>query len=131
MPSLTNTHQISLSLSRGTHSKGEVGVKTKMDEMMDGCKHGDVSKENRIHIMNDEGHIVSKRMPDNILASLESEQTDFMENDSGIKQQQLDDWLPITQSRKGNSWTVTFHLLCSGIGTQTLSLPLAFVYLGW
>ncbi|GJX65821.1 lysine histidine transporter-like 8 protein [Tanacetum coccineum] len=42
-----------------------------------------------------------------------------------------DEWLPITQSRNGNSWTATFHLLCSGIGIQTLALPLALAYLGW
>ncbi|KAJ0837538.1 putative amino acid transporter, transmembrane domain-containing protein [Helianthus annuus] len=32
---------------------------------------------------------------------------------------------------EGNSWTATFHLLSSGIGIQTLSLPIAFLYLGW
>nr|GEV64958.1 lysine histidine transporter-like 8 [Tanacetum cinerariifolium] len=42
-----------------------------------------------------------------------------------------DEWLPITESRNGNSWTATFHLLCSGIGIQTLALPLALAYLGW
>ncbi|KAL8543419.1 hypothetical protein ACS0TY_004091 [Phlomoides rotata] len=43
----------------------------------------------------------------------------------------LDAWLPITESRNGNILTATLHLFCSGIGTQLLSLPLAFVYLGW
>lgn len=42
-----------------------------------------------------------------------------------------DDWLPITESRKGNSWKTTFHLVCSGIGFQALMLPVAFVSLGW
>ncbi|KAA8546154.1 hypothetical protein F0562_020952 [Nyssa sinensis] len=40
-------------------------------------------------------------------------------------------WLPITESRKGNAWTSTFHLLCSGIGIQALLLPVAFSFLGW
>ncbi|KAK9286703.1 hypothetical protein L1049_015106 [Liquidambar formosana] len=43
----------------------------------------------------------------------------------------LDAWLPITESRKGNVCTSTFHILCSGIGIQALLLPLAFVALGW
>ena len=42
-----------------------------------------------------------------------------------------DEWLPITQSRNGNLWTAICHLLCSGIGIQTLALPLALAYLGW
>ncbi|XP_027087871.1 lysine histidine transporter-like 8 [Coffea arabica] len=42
-----------------------------------------------------------------------------------------DDWLPITQSRRGNAFTAAFHLLCSGIGIQALLLPVAFVPLGW
>ncbi|CAI9774687.1 unnamed protein product [Fraxinus pennsylvanica] len=39
--------------------------------------------------------------------------------------------LPITESRKGNAFTSASHLLCSGIGIQTLSLPIAFLTLGW
>ncbi|KAL7118463.1 hypothetical protein ACP275_02G003000 [Erythranthe tilingii] len=42
-----------------------------------------------------------------------------------------DSWLPITESRKGSSFTAAFHLMCSGIGIQALLLPLAFVSLGW
>ncbi|KAK0583028.1 hypothetical protein LWI29_032627 [Acer saccharum] len=50
----------------------------------------------------------------------------------GIFDDQIqDDWLPITESRNGNIITVVFHLLCSGIGFQALSLPVAFVTLGW
>lgn len=44
---------------------------------------------------------------------------------------QADDLLPITESRTGNTFTVAFHLLCSGIGVQALILPVAFVSLGW
>ncbi|KFK30149.1 hypothetical protein AALP_AA7G223300 [Arabis alpina] len=43
----------------------------------------------------------------------------------------VDEWLPITESRKGNVYTATFHLLCSGIGLQVILLPAAFAALGW
>ena len=42
-----------------------------------------------------------------------------------------DDWLPITESRKGNAYYAAFHVLSSGIGFQALVLPLAFTSLGW
>lgn len=42
-----------------------------------------------------------------------------------------DDWLPITESRKGNAYYAAFHMLSSGIGFQALVLPLAFTSLGW
>ncbi|KAG8378046.1 hypothetical protein BUALT_Bualt08G0097400 [Buddleja alternifolia] len=42
-----------------------------------------------------------------------------------------DKWLPITESRNGNSYYAAFHTLCSGIGFQALLLPLAFTTLGW
>jgi hypothetical protein len=40
-------------------------------------------------------------------------------------------WLPITESRNGNTVTSVFHLLSSGIGIQALLLPVAFSTLGW
>ncbi|XP_062177347.1 lysine histidine transporter-like 8 isoform X2 [Alnus glutinosa] len=40
-------------------------------------------------------------------------------------------WLPITESRNGNTFFATFHILCSGIGMQALVLPVAFATLGW
>lgn len=43
----------------------------------------------------------------------------------------LDDLLPITKSRTGSTFTVAFHLLCTGIGLPMQMLPLAFVSLGW
>ncbi|KAJ0247229.1 Amino acid transporter [Hirschfeldia incana] len=43
----------------------------------------------------------------------------------------LEEWLPITESRIGNVYTATFHLLCSGLGFQVLLLPAAFSALGW
>ncbi|XP_010548852.1 PREDICTED: lysine histidine transporter-like 7, partial [Tarenaya hassleriana] len=39
--------------------------------------------------------------------------------------------LPITESRNGNVYTATFHLLCSGVSFQALLLPAAFAALGW
>ncbi|KAM4099397.1 hypothetical protein ACJW30_07G156100 [Castanea mollissima] len=42
-----------------------------------------------------------------------------------------EDWLPITESRNGSTFSATFHLLCSGIGLQALLLPIAFASLGW
>nr|GMC84431.1 lysine histidine transporter-like 8 [Ipomoea batatas] len=43
----------------------------------------------------------------------------------------LDSWLPITESRNGNFFTITSQMLCSGIGLQALFLPVAFISLGW
>lgn len=45
--------------------------------------------------------------------------------------EEIDRWLPITESRKGNAYTAAFHLLSSGIGTPALVLPFAFTSLGW
>ncbi|WCJ39963.1 Lysine histidine transporter-like 8 [Euphorbia peplus] len=42
-----------------------------------------------------------------------------------------DAWLPITESRNGNAYYAAFHCLCSGIGVQALTLPVAFTTLGW
>ncbi|XP_056865742.1 lysine histidine transporter-like 7 [Raphanus sativus] len=43
----------------------------------------------------------------------------------------LEEWLPITESRKGNVYTATFHIFCSGLGLQVLLLPAALASLGW
>ncbi|KAJ9560762.1 hypothetical protein OSB04_005922 [Centaurea solstitialis] len=77
------------------------------------------------------GEIACQCMLDSYSTTPESEQRHSGEDRNGMKQLPSDDWFPITQSRKGNSWTAAFHLVSSGIGIQTLSLPLAFVYLGW
>lgn len=42
-----------------------------------------------------------------------------------------DAWLPITESRNGNVFSAVFHVLCSGIGFQSLLLPVAFATFGW
>ncbi|KAI4297819.1 hypothetical protein L6164_037684 [Bauhinia variegata] len=56
--------------------------------------------------------------------------------DSQIREQQQnqnpnDAWLPITESRNGNAFYATFHILNSNIGFQALLLPVAFSTLGW
>lgn len=42
-----------------------------------------------------------------------------------------DAWLPITESRNGNSHYAAFHNLNAGVGFQALVLPVAFSFLGW
>ena len=49
----------------------------------------------------------------------------------GINLRELESWLPITESRNGNTFSAMFHLLCSGIGFQALLLPVAFATLWW
>ncbi|KAK9070850.1 hypothetical protein SSX86_009418 [Deinandra increscens subsp. villosa] len=101
-------------------------------EMMDVCEQREVSSDSKIHVMNDDSEIISKLNysipppPDH-----HSNSTGGGDDPPNEIYQPPDEWLPITQSRRGNSFTATFHLLSSGIGIQTLSLPLAFVYLGW
>ncbi|OIT30344.1 lysine histidine transporter-like 7 [Nicotiana attenuata] len=51
--------------------------------------------------------------------------------DMNIPEEEVESYLPITESRKGNAYTAAFHLLCSGIGTPALVLPFAFTSLGW
>ncbi|KAI3718240.1 hypothetical protein L6452_19102 [Arctium lappa] len=101
-----------------------------MGEMVDGRMQEEVgSSEKRIDIsMNGEGDVACQCMLGYYSTSPESERPEEHRN---VMKQPPDNWFPITQSTKGNSWTATFHLLSSGIGIQTLSLPLAFVYLGW
>ncbi|GAA0157525.1 hypothetical protein LIER_14777 [Lithospermum erythrorhizon] len=52
-------------------------------------------------------------------------------NKSSPSPQQVEAWLPITESRKSNLLTTLFHLISSGIGIQTLVIPYAFIKLGW
>lgn len=98
-------------------------------EMVGRHKEREIVLEKRIHI-NSGDDIVCHCMVEYYSTPPESEQPDSNGDRKGINQPP-EDWLPITESRKGNSWTATFHLVSSGIGIQTLSLPLAFMYLGW
>ncbi|KMT01302.1 hypothetical protein BVRB_9g213180 [Beta vulgaris subsp. vulgaris] len=57
-----------------------------------------------------------------------------VEEEEGEKKEEIhpiEAWLPITESRKGNLYFCIFHLLSSGLGIQSLALPLAFTTLGW
>ncbi|GAV78849.1 Aa_trans domain-containing protein [Cephalotus follicularis] len=49
----------------------------------------------------------------------------------GFDLSQLENWLPCTESRNGNIYFAIFQLLNSGIGPQSLTLPVAFATLGW
>jgi len=42
-----------------------------------------------------------------------------------------DTWLPLTESRNGNTVYAAFHNLNAMIGYQAIFLPFAFMYLGW
>ncbi|CAI9280220.1 unnamed protein product [Lactuca saligna] len=95
-----------------------------MGEMVDGCKQDEGAFEKRIHIMNDEGDVISMCMMKN---NSTTSQSDSKDDQNGVNRTP-DEWLPITRSRKWNSWTATFHLLRSGIRIQTLFIPLAFLY---
>ncbi|KAM3695764.1 hypothetical protein ACJW31_07G158400 [Castanea mollissima] len=59
--------------------------------------------------------------------SKSTESTNFQ----GRQPNPQEDWLPVTESRNGSTFSATFHLLCSGIGLQALLLPIAFASLGW
>ncbi|KAL4616404.1 hypothetical protein ACB092_07G196600 [Castanea dentata] len=59
------------------------------------------------------------------------ESTTKSTNLQGHQQNPQEAWLPITESRNGNTIFAMFHLLCSGIGFQALLLPVAFAKLGW
>uniref|UniRef100_M1AQS5 Amino acid transporter n=1 Tax=Solanum tuberosum TaxID=4113 RepID=M1AQS5_SOLTU len=45
--------------------------------------------------------------------------------------EEIDSWLPITESRTGNAYTAAFHLLSTGLGNLAFVLPFAFTSLGW
>lgn len=52
----------------------------------------------------------------------------------GIEQTQgkdLNDWLPITASRKAKWWYSAFHNVTAMVGAGVLGLPFAFSQLGW
>ncbi|KAK3410297.1 hypothetical protein EUGRSUZ_J02298 [Eucalyptus grandis] len=47
------------------------------------------------------------------------------------KQKEIDDWLPITSSRKAKWWYSAFHNVTAMVGAGVLSLPYAMSELGW
>ena len=53
------------------------------------------------------------------------------QNDAAAKDKAIDDWLPITASRKAKWWYSTFHNVTAMVGAGVLSLPYAMAQLGW
>ncbi|KAJ9564324.1 hypothetical protein OSB04_000290 [Centaurea solstitialis] len=47
------------------------------------------------------------------------------------EQKAIDDWLPITSSRKAKWWYAAFHNVTAMVGAGVLSLPYAMSHLGW
>ncbi|CAH8299152.1 unnamed protein product [Eruca vesicaria subsp. sativa] len=50
---------------------------------------------------------------------------------AAAKQKKVDDWLPITSSRKAKWWYSAFHNVTAMVGAGVLSLPYAMSNLGW
>ncbi|KAK3418919.1 hypothetical protein EUGRSUZ_H04668 [Eucalyptus grandis] len=48
-----------------------------------------------------------------------------------IDEKAIDDWLPITSSRKAKWWYSTFHNVTAMVGAGVLSLPYSLAALGW
>jgi hypothetical protein len=46
-------------------------------------------------------------------------------------QQNLENWLPVSASRKAKWWYSTFHNVTAMVGAGVLSLPYALSQLGW
>ncbi|PKI64880.1 lysine histidine transporter-like 8 [Punica granatum] len=67
-------------------------------------------------------------------AELKGEEDPVSHDVSAGNKAQAEPWdarLPLTESRKGNAMKAVFHVVCSGIGVQTLLLPVALATLGW
>jgi len=63
--------------------------------------------------------------------SSESESSPSVQLPDQQNQHPKDEWLPITESRNGNTYFAAYHILNSNIGFQALMLPVAFATLGW
>ncbi|KAL0800139.1 hypothetical protein Bca101_055314 [Brassica carinata] len=50
---------------------------------------------------------------------------------AAAKQKKVDEWLPITSSRKAKWWYSAFHNVTAMVGAGVLSLPYAMSNLGW
>lgn len=48
-----------------------------------------------------------------------------------LRQQEIEDWLPVTGSRKASWYYAAFHNVTAMVGAGVLSLPSAMVYLTW
>ncbi|KAK7280900.1 hypothetical protein RIF29_08462 [Crotalaria pallida] len=54
-----------------------------------------------------------------------------MSDEDLAKQKAIDDWLPVTASRKAKWYYSAFHNITAMVGAGVLSLPYAFSNLGW
>ncbi|KAK1565140.1 hypothetical protein Q3G72_019697 [Acer saccharum] len=54
-----------------------------------------------------------------------------MEHKSDEKAKELNDWLPITNSRTAKWWYSAFHNVTAMVGAGVLGLPYAMSQLGW
>ncbi|XP_052187164.1 lysine histidine transporter 1 isoform X1 [Diospyros lotus] len=52
-------------------------------------------------------------------------------DDEALRQKKIEEWLPITSSRKGKWWFSAFHNVTAMVGAGVLSLPYAMSGLGW
>ncbi|CAL0327998.1 unnamed protein product [Lupinus luteus] len=58
-------------------------------------------------------------------------QNQDMSDDALAKQKAIDDWLPITASRKAKWWYSAIHNVTAMVGAGVLSLPYAMSNMGW
>ncbi|KAK7306229.1 hypothetical protein VNO77_44155 [Canavalia gladiata] len=73
--------------------------------------------------------VIGKEEPwegENIMSHSEKET-----NAEAMKQKAIDDWLPITASRKAKWWYSAYHNLTAMVGAGVLSLPFAMSNMGW
>lgn len=54
-----------------------------------------------------------------------------MDAEAAAKERQIEDWLPVTGSRKAKWWYSAFHNLTAMVGAGVLSLPFALSRMGW
>ncbi|XP_047972202.1 lysine histidine transporter 1-like isoform X2 [Salvia hispanica] len=52
-------------------------------------------------------------------------------DERSAEERAIDDWLPITASRKARWWFSTLHIITAVVGAGVLSLPYAMSELGW
>ncbi|CAL9104184.1 unnamed protein product [Musa textilis] len=58
-------------------------------------------------------------------------QVDNVQMEEKQREKSIDDWLPITSSRKAKWWYSAFHNVTALVGAGVLSLPYAMAQLGW
>lgn len=52
-------------------------------------------------------------------------------DDIVARQKAIDDWLPVTASRKAKWWYSAFHNITAMVGAGVLTLPYAMSKMGW